>query len=242
MTSVLAVKNIVVKRGRRFRLQVDEFAVEPGEVVALIGPNGAGKSTLLTVLACLSLPDKGELFFLREKVSKGNALAVRRQLAVVFQEPLLLDSSVLENAALGLKLRGQKTGAKDRAYTWLQRFGVEHLATQNALTLSGGEAQRVSLARAFALEPKVLLLDEPFASIDVISRSTLIKEFKSVLSSTKTTAILVTHDFQEVLALASRVVILDQGRIRAQGTPQGIAAHEIWGGLAGAQIPPMPGS
>ncbi len=108
---------------------------------------------------------------------------------------------------------------------------MDHLANQNALTLSGGEAQRVSLARAFALEPKVLLLDEPFASIDVISRTSLVSEFKSVLTGTGTTAVLVTHDFQEVLALASRAVVLDQGgRIRAEGTPQEIAAHEIWGG------------
>ncbi len=231
MTPVLKVKNIVVRRGRRFSLQVDDFAIQPQEVVALIGPNGAGKSTLLTILACLAPPDRGELFFATEKVTKRNALAVRRQLAVVFQDPLLLDSTVLENAALGLKLRGQKPGAEEKALAWLKRFGVDHLANQNALTLSGGEAQRVSLARAFALEPKVLLLDEPFASIDVISRTSLVSEFKSVLTGTGTTAVLVTHDFQEVLALASRAVVLDQGRIRAEGTPQEVAANEIWGGL-----------
>ena len=192
MTPVLQVKNILVRRGRRFRLRVDEFAVEPGEVVALIGPNGAGKSTLLTILACLSQAHEGEVFFQGERVDRRNALTVRRQLSVVFQEPLLLDSSVLANAALGLRLRGQRAGAEDRARAWLERFGVGHLFAQNALTLSGGEAQRVSLARAFALNPQVLLLDEPFASIDVISRTPLIKEFKAVLTSTKTTAVLVT--------------------------------------------------
>ncbi len=113
---VLKVKNIVVRRGRRFSLQVDDFAIQPPqEVVALIGPNGAGKSTLLTILACLAPPDRGgTVFFATEKVTKRNALAVRRQLAVVFQDPLLLDSTVLENAALGLKLRGgQKPGGAE---------------------------------------------------------------------------------------------------------------------------------
>ncbi|NLG87011.1 MAG: ATP-binding cassette domain-containing protein [Firmicutes bacterium] len=231
MTAVLTVKDITVRRGGRCILQVDSFFVQPKEVVALIGPNGAGKSTLLTILACLALPDRGELFFANDKVTRKNALAVRRRLAVVFQDPLLLDCTVLENAALGLKLRGQKQGAKEKALRWLKRFGVDHLANQNALTLSGGEAQRVSLARAFALEPEVLLLDEPFVSIDVISRKSLVSEFKSVLTGTGTTAVLVTHDFQEVLALANRAVVLDQGKIRAQGTPQEIASHEVWGSL-----------
>lgn len=232
MTPVLTVKDIAVRRGGRCILQVDRFAVQSQEVVALIGPNGAGKSTLLTILACLAPPDQGDLFFGDKKVTRKNALAVRRRLAVVFQEPLLLDSTVLENAALGLKLRGQKQGADKKALGWLQRFGVDHLANQNALTLSGGEAQRVSLARAFALEPEVLLLDEPFASIDVISRTSLVSEFKSALTGTGTTAVLVTHDFQEVLALASRAVVLDQGQITAEGTPQEIASHTIWGGLS----------
>ncbi|MGI6128868.1 MAG: ATP-binding cassette domain-containing protein [bacterium] len=228
---VLEVKDILVRRGRRVILQVENLAVEPKEVVALIGPNGAGKSTLLTILGCLAAPDRGEVFFADKKVSRQNALAVRRRMAVVFQEPLLLDSTVIENVALGLKLRGQKRGADKKALAWLERFGVGHLAGQNALTLSGGEAQRVSLARAFALEPDLLLLDEPFASIDVISRTALVSEFKSVLASTGITAILVTHDFQEVLALATRAVVLDQGKIQAQGTPAQIAAHGIWGSL-----------
>jgi len=232
LTPLLAVKDIVVRRGRRFCLKIDEFCVRPQEVVALIGPNGAGKSTLLTTLACLTPPDSGTVFFGSEKVTKKNALTVRRKLAVVFQEPLLLDNTVLENTVLGLRLRGQKQGAEDKARIWLKRFGVDHLAGQNALTLSGGEAQRVSLARAFALEPKVLLLDEPFASIDVISRTALIDEFKSVLESTGTTAVLVTHDFYEVQALASRTVVLDQGTIQAEGTPAEIAVHKTWGGLS----------
>jgi tungstate transport system ATP-binding protein len=232
LSAILSVKDIVAKRGRRFRLRIKDFAIQAQEVVALIGPNGAGKSTLLTILACLTAPDHGYLLFGDTVVTKKNALSVRRQLAVVFQEPLLLDSTVLENVSLGLKLRGQKDGAEEKALAWLQRFGVDGLADQNALTLSGGEAQRVSLARAFALEPRVLFLDEPFASIDLISRTSLVAEFKSVLTGTGTTAVLVTHDFSEVLALASRTVVLDQGKIQAQGTPEEIAADKKWGNLA----------
>ena len=229
---ILMLEKVVVQRGGRNILEVANFAVKSQEVVALIGPNGAGKSTLMSVLACLLDPDRGGLLFIGQKVLPKDALSVRRQLAVVFQEPLLLDCSVLENTVVGLKLRGRKHGAEKKAAAWLERFGVGHLAHQNALTLSGGEAQRVSLARAFALEPKVLLLDEPFASIDLISKTSLISELKSILIDTGTTAVLVTHDFQEVLKLASRAVVLNQGRIMAQGQPQEIAQHKLWGDLA----------
>ncbi|MDK2855395.1 MAG: tungstate transport system ATP-binding protein [Bacillota bacterium] len=232
MTAVLEARDIVIKKGGRRILSVDHLAVEPGEVLAIIGPNGAGKSTLLTVLACLDLPTSGAVFFHGRRVTRANALAVRRRLAVVFQEPLLLDTTVLENAAIGLKLRGRRREAEAKARAWLARFGVGHLAAQQALTLSGGEAQRVSLARAFALEPEVLLLDEPFASVDVIARAGLIQEFKSILSSTGTTAVLVTHDFREVSALATRVAVLFDGTVQAEGPPEAIAAHPRWGALA----------
>jgi tungstate transport system ATP-binding protein len=232
VTAVLEARDIVIKKGGRRILSIAHLAVEPGEVLAIIGPNGAGKSTLLTVLACLDLPTSGAVFFHGRRVTRANALSVRRRLAVVFQEPLLLDTTVLENAAIGLKLRGRRREAEAKARAWLARFGVGHLAAQQALTLSGGEAQRVSLARAFALEPEVLLLDEPFASVDVIARAGLIQEFKSVLSSTGTTAVLVTHDFREVSALATRVAVLFDGAVQAEGPPEAIAAHPRWGALA----------
>lgn len=232
MTAVLAARDIEIKKGGRRILSVAHLAVEPGEVLAIIGPNGAGKSTLLNVLACLDLPRRGAVFFHDQRVTRANALTVRRHLAVVFQEPLLLDTTVLENAAVGLKLRGRRQGAEAKAREWLERFGVGRLAAQSSLTLSGGEAQRVSLARAFALEPEVLLLDEPFASVDVISRANLIAEFQNVLKTTGTTAVLVTHDFCEVSALATRVVVLADGTLQAEGPPAAIAAHPRWGALA----------
>jgi len=232
VTAVLEARDMVIRKGGRRILSVAHLTVEPGEVLAIIGPNGAGKSTLLTALACLDLPKSGALFFHGQRVTRANALAVRRRLAVVFQEPLLLDTTVLENAAVGLKLRGRSREAEAKARAWLERFGVLHLAAQPALTLSGGEAQRVSLARAFALEPEVLLLDEPFASVDVIARAGLIQEFKNVLGSTGTTAVLVTHDFREVSALATRVAVLAGGAVQAEGTPAAIAAHPRWGALA----------
>lgn len=233
MTAVLEARDLVVKKSGRRILSVERLAVDQGEVLAIVGPNGAGKSTLLTMLACLEPPTQGALLFHGRPVTRKNALAVRRRLAVVFQEPLLLDTTVLENAAVGLRLRGRGREAEKKAREWLDRFGVGHLANQSAFTLSGGEAQRVSLARAFALEPEVLLLDEPFASVDVISRASLLEEFRGVLAATGTTAVLVTHDFREVDALATRVVVLAAGELQAEGTPAAIAAHPRWGLLAG---------
>ncbi|MGI6605270.1 MAG: ATP-binding cassette domain-containing protein [bacterium] len=238
MNPVLSVHDVRVKRGGHEILSIKEMAVAEGEVLAIIGPNGAGKSTLLAHLACLDLPKFGFIAFRGQRVTRSNALAVRRRLAVVFQEPLLLDTTALENVALGIKLRGDGHGATEKAKNWLARFGVLHLAQQNALTLSGGEAQRVSLARAFALEPEVLLLDEPFTAVDVMARTELIREFCDILADSGATAVLVTHDFREVQALATRVVVLDKGRVQLQGKADEIGAHPVWRALAGSAVLP----
>lgn len=243
---------MVVKSGRTI-LNIPHIYARQGEVLAIIGPNGAGKSTLLTTLACLEFPRRGAVFFEGRKVTRKNALTVRRQMSVVFQEPLLLDGTVLENIKIGLSLRGHlKEGylkAKLKRWThttneeiyhkisfWLDRFGLTHLSNQMAHTLSGGEAQRASLARAFVLEPKVLFLDEPFASLDAITRQDLISQLKTVLDESGTTTILVTHDFREVEALAHRVIILDQGKIQAEGVPREIKDHPSWKRLTSIKI------
>jgi len=226
-----AVNLFVVKSGRKI-LDIPEIEVRKGEVLAIIGPNGAGKSTLLATLACLEFPKKGKVLFKGREVNGKNALSVRRQMAVVFQEPLLLDATVLENVRMGLALRGRGSGSSEKAVRWLRRFGIDHLSHQMAHTLSGGEAQRASLARAFALEPEVLFLDEPFASLDSITRGDLMSELRSILDEYGTTTLLVTHDFREVQALSDRVLVLDSGTIQAEGTPEEIARHPVWQKLA----------
>lgn len=232
LSPVLSAMDVQVVKGKKIILNIDAVQVFPGEVLALIGPNGAGKSTLLSVLAALEFPARGTVLHLGQPITRRNALAFRRKAALVFQEPLLLDGSALDNVMLGLNLRGRKEGARRKALEWMDRFGVAHLAAQPAYTLSAGEAQRVSLARAIVLEPEILLMDEPFSSVDVISRQGLIEVFKNVRKASGTTTVLVTHDFREVSALANRVIVLDQGSVDTEGTPEEIAAHPKWGTLS----------
>lgn len=220
-------------KGHRTILDVPHIQVMPGEMLAVIGPNGAGKSTLLSVLACLEFPARGKVLYRGSEVTRKDALSLRRRMAVVFQEPLLLDGTVLENVELGLRLRGQGEVARETAALWLERFGILPAAGQMAHTLSGGEAQRASLARAFALSPEILFMDEPFGSVDVVSRQALMESFKEAQAASGTTTVLVTHDFREVQALAGRVIVLSEGRIQATGTPLEVASHPVWGALAG---------
>jgi len=147
---------------------------------------------------------------------------------VVFQESLLLNTTVWDNVTLGLRLRGfRKEEIKGRTQKWLERFGIASLAQRQARTLSGGEAKRVSLARAFALQPEVLFLDEPFAALDSPTRQELIEDFERVLRETKVTTVMVTHDRNEALILANRVAVLIDGRIRQTGSPQEVSSYPV---------------
>ena len=180
----------------------------------MIGPNGAGKSTLLQVLALLQRPSSGQLFFRGEIVNSKNILSIRRRMAVVFQEALLLDTTVYKNVASGLQIRGHRKKEIDGlVWEWLERLGIRSLAHRPARFLSGGESQRVSLARAFALEPEVLFLDEPFSPLDYPTKKGLIDELRDILQATRISTILVTHDYHEIPVLADSVTVLDRGKV-----------------------------
>ena len=213
--SVLEGKGLRISRGGVPVLDVPSIRITEGEVLALIGPNGAGKTTLLQTLSYLLKPVSGELFFKSSKVgSDVSILEYRRRLAMVFQEPLLFDTIVFHNVASGLKIRGMNRSQIDGIVTeQLERFGISHLRGRSARTLSGGEAQRVSLARAFATRPEILFLDEPLASVDQPSSEALIEDLQTVLRQTGTTAILATHDRMEALRLADRIAVMKDGRI-----------------------------
>ena len=213
----LGLRGVRIERSGRAILAVDALDVFPGEVLAVVGPNGAGKSTLVNVLAMLERPSAGEVLFDGEAV-RGGLLAYRRRMAVVFQEALLLNGTVESNVGSGLALRGVPHAEREvRVRRSLARFGIEALARRSAQTLSGGEAQRTSLARALALEPEVLLLDEPFASLDEPARQGLIDDLDRALVDTGTTAVVVTHDRSEALRLGDRVAVLIEGRLRQVG-------------------------
>ena len=217
MRAKLTLRDIVVRRGNAEVLRVPQLDVIEGEVLAVLGPNGAGKSTLLQVLALLERPAEGEVLFDGSPVA-GRELELRRQMAAVFQESLLLDRTVEANVSLGLALRGTSRRERaDRVDRWLTRFGIAGLAKRSSRHLSGGEAQRVSLARAFVLEPSVILLDEPFSALDQPTRESLADELAVVLSETGVTAVFVTHERDEAARLAHRVAVIADGKVRQVG-------------------------
>jgi tungstate transport system ATP-binding protein len=217
--SLLTLRDVAVRHGEHVALQGASLEVHTGEVLALIGPNGAGKSTLLRVMGMLQRPNQGTVVFRGQNALNGNSLELRRRIATVFQEPLLLNATVRQNAALGLKLRGIGRAEIDRRLDpWLERLGIAHLAARSARTLSGGEAQRTSLARALVLEPELLLLDEPFSALDPASREALLRDFQGIVKETGITAVFVTHDRDEAFALAKRIGVLNQGYLLQLGS------------------------
>ena len=228
-TPVLEIKNLEVKRGGITILNVSSLLIHEGEILALIGPNGAGKTTLLQTLSYLLKPFQGEIFFKGEKVETNHSiLEYRRKLAMVFQEPLLFDTTVFSNVASGLKIRGMRRNEiRDRVIEQLNRFGIGHLNDRSAKTLSGGESQRTSLARAFALRPEILLLDEPFASLDPLTRDSLIEDLERILSQTRTTAIFATHDRMEALRLSDRIAVMNAGKILQIGSPSEVMNQPV---------------
>lgn len=227
--ALLKVEGLRVEANGQTLITVPSLEMTRGEVLALIGPNGAGKSTLLQVLACLRAPTEGVLRFDGQVVDcHAPPLSLRRRLAVVFQEPLLFDTSVEENVACGLRLRGlEKKVIRERVTLWLAQLGISHLATRQARTLSGGEAQRTSLARAFVLDPDLLLLDEPFSALDPLTREALTETFHRLQRQTQVTTLFVTHDRLEALRLGDRVAVMQQGEILQIGTPEEVFSQPI---------------
>lgn len=228
MTALLQLSNLLVRREGHIVLDIQSLSVETGEVLAVVGPNGAGKSTLFLVLARLLKADHGQVIFQGRPIDSFHDLEYRRKIALVLQEPLLMDMSVYENAALGLKFRHtSKDQIAERANHWLERLGVAHLYDRPARKLSGGEAQRVSLARAFVLQPDLLLLDEPFTALDAPTRARLLEDLKSVLAETRMTTVFITHDLQEAQKLATGMAVILDGRLEQRGRPQDVFAQPI---------------
>jgi molybdate transport system ATP-binding protein len=218
--------HVVVRRGS---LQVDvELSVADGEVLAVLGPNGAGKSTILRVLAGLLVPDGGRVVVDGDAV--WNAADVhlpphRRAIGMVFQDHLLFPHlSVTENVAFGPRSRGvPRTAARAAAAAWLERVGLAGLGDRRPGQLSGGQAQRAALARALVGEPRVLLLDEPLSALDARTRLTVRAELHRHLADYPGSAVLVTHDPVDAMALATRVVVVEDGRVVQTGTPAEVA-------------------
>ena len=224
---ILEVRDLQAKRGGVTVLDIPVLDIRDGEVLSLIGPNGAGKSSLLLILACLLPWHQGTLRFREAPITEGNGvLAYRRKITMVFQEPLLFDTTVHENVATGPKLRGMsRINILRTVPECLERFGISHLAQRHARKLSGGEAQRTSLARAFAIKPEMIFLDEPFSSLDPPTRDGLMEDLQRILQETGTTAIMATHDRLEALRMSNRVAVMKEGRIVQIDAPEAVMNH-----------------
>lgn len=223
---MIRIRGLLVQRGGRDVLRVDSLEVNDGETLAVVGPNGSGKSTLLLTVARLLRITRGEIRMDDRPLADWDELEYRRRIAFVFQEPLLMDMSVEDNVALGLKFRGV-AGAEihARAGKWMKALGVDSLAKRRAGQLSGGEAQRVSLARAFVLDPKLLLMDEPFSAVDPQTRSQLLDDLSTLLAQDHRTTIFVTHNLKEAAQMSDRVAVIIGGRLRQVGSPRQVKLH-----------------
>ncbi len=212
---LLDIVNLVVARQKNIILDIPALSIYEGEILALLGPNGAGKSTLLYTLAGLLKPVRGDFYFRGKKIGLASeAFDYRRRVTVVFQDPLLFRGTVFDNVATGLRFRGlSRKEAAPIVERVLDLFGISYLMGRQAKKISGGEAQRTSLARAFATSPELILLDESFSSLDQPSRDSLMDDLHMILKETNTTAILATHERSEALRLANRIAIMNQGRI-----------------------------
>jgi iron(III) transport system ATP-binding protein len=233
--------NISKSFGLTHAVQEVTLAVHPGELFAVLGPSGCGKTTLLRLIAGFERPDRGGVTVGGRRVA-GNGEWVapeRRRIGMVFQDYALFPHLTVErNVAFGCG-RGDREGPQ-RA---LELVGLQHKAGRHPHELSGGERQRVALARALAPGPDVVLLDEPFSSLDASLRADLRREVELILRDAGTSAILVTHDQEEALTLADRLALMREGRIVQVGSPEDVYAQpaERWAAQFVGEVNVLPG-
>ncbi len=227
----IEVRNIKKNFGNFSALNDVSLDVPSGELVALLGPSGCGKTTLLRIIAGLETPDSGSILFYG---ADATARQVReREVGFVFQHyALFRHMTVFENVAFGLRVRPKETRPSDaeikrRVHELLELVQLDWLADRYPPQLSGGQRQRIALARALAVEPKVLLLDEPFGALDAKVRKELRRWLRRLHDELHITSIFVTHDQEEALEVADRVVVINKGQIEQVGSPQEVYDHPV---------------
>ncbi|HEY2211008.1 MAG TPA: sulfate ABC transporter ATP-binding protein, partial [Bradyrhizobium sp.] len=219
----IEVKNIVKKFGAFAALDRVDLKVANGELLALLGPSGSGKTTLLRIIAGLDWPDSGEVSFDGEDALAHGAS--ERHVGFVFQHyALFRHMTVFENVAFGLRVqpravRKDEAGIRTRVKELLDLVQLDWLANRYPSQLSGGQRQRIALARALAIEPRILLLDEPFGALDAKVREDLRAWLRRLHDEVHVTTVLVTHDQSEALDVADRIAVLNKGRIEQIGSP-----------------------
>ena len=205
---VVEGRDLLLRYGDQVILDRIDFTINEGDFLCILGPSGCGKSTLLRIIAGL-IGAEGDI-----RVYGDSPARSWTNLAFVFQSPRLARwRTARDNVVLALQLRGgkgSKRELRDRAMEYLRLLGIEHLADRRAHMLSGGEQQRVSIARALALEPRMVLMDEPLSALDVQTRNQLRAELVSLWQRTGVTVLFVTHDVEEALTIASRIIVFSQ--------------------------------
>ncbi len=215
---MLEMRNIEQRYGERRVLDVPFFRVDRGERLVLLGPNGSGKSTLLRLLSLVEMPTQGEVWHDGTRVDAGNSLAIRRRFALLLQKPVFFRGTVHSNVTYGLRLRARpRDEIKGRLERAAALFFIGPLLSRRVDQLSGGEAQRVNLARAFIIQPEILFLDEPFSALDAPTREELLLELRRIVMETGQTTVLVTHHREEAAFFGTRLAVILDGAICQEG-------------------------
>ena len=225
----IEIRNVSKRFGNFQALADVSLDIEPGELVALLGPSGCGKTTLLRIIAGLETPDQGGIFFSGEDTTDVHVR--ERGVGFVFQHyALFRHMTVFENVAFGLRVkprsvRPSEAQIKEKVHSLLGLVQLDWLADRFPSQLSGGQRQRIALARALAVEPKVLLLDEPFGALDAKVRKELRRWLRRLHDDLHVTSVFVTHDQEEALEVADRVVLMNAGKVEQIGSPQQVWDH-----------------
>ena len=213
MNPVYSIKGLEFSYGGSPALVIPEMEVPEGEIIALVGPNGSGKTTLLHLLAFIETPDFGSIEFFGSEATRSNLLELRRSVGLLLQNPYLFHETVLANLTWALRLRGlSKRECSERALNALETVGLSGFEHRDARRLSGGETQRIALARTLALDPKVLLLDEPFNHMDREATRRTEELVLEINSKLKKTVVLTSHSAKSQI-IAHRVLHIVKGRI-----------------------------
>ncbi len=220
--NIIELKNISISFGEQTVLDGIDLTIRDGEFVTLLGPSGCGKTTTLRIIGGFDEPDSGDIFF--EGMKINGVPAFKRQVNTIFQRYALFPHlNVYENVAFGMRVKKAKENEiKEKVAEVLKLVNLEGLQKRRIDTLSGGQQQRVAIARALANEPRVLLLDEPLAALDLKLRKDMQVELKKIQQSLGITFIFVTHDQEEALTMSDTVVVMDAGKIQQIGSPKDI--------------------
>ena len=225
----IEIRNLDKRFGQTVVCDTLNLVIPDGELVALLGPSGSGKTTLLRIIAGLEVPDSGSVLFHGADATHTDPR--ERRIGFVFQHyALFTHMTIFENVAFGLRVRPKSTRPNEREIRakvtdLLKLVQLDWIADRYPHQLSGGQRQRIALARALAVEPKVLLLDEPFGALDAKVRKELRRWLRRLHDEMHVTSVFVTHDQEEAMEVADRIVVMNQGRIEQQGSPDEVYDH-----------------